>query len=165
MFLQNCRRVTDRSTTRRAREASPERGSERAGRSRRRAYPTADASRRCRRGRIASRLSDARPFRVPSLLRVPVEPSPTRLRLPPHVSTAWIWRPPSAMLMSPMELNQIEAFVAIVRGGGFTRASATLHLSQPAISRRLHLLEDELGAPLFERIRSGAVLTEAGRAF
>jgi len=69
------------------------------------------------------------------------------------------------MLMSPMELNQIEAFVAIVRGGGFTRASATLHLSQPAISRRLHLLEDELGAPLFERIRSGAVLTEAGRAF
>src|SRR5215831_10111065 len=64
-----------------------------------------------------------------------------------------------------MELNQIEAFVAIVRGGGFTRASATLHLSQPAISRRLHLLEDELGAPLFERIRSGAVLTEAGRAF
>ena len=64
-----------------------------------------------------------------------------------------------------MELSQIEAFVAIVRGGGFTRASATLHLSQPAISRRLHLLEDELGAPLFERIRSGAVLTEAGCAF
>lgn len=64
-----------------------------------------------------------------------------------------------------MELNQAEAFVAIVRRGGFTRASAALHLSQPAISRRLHLLERELGAPLFERIRSGVVLTEAGRAF
>ena len=41
----------------------------------------------------------------------------------------------------------MEAFVAIVRRGGFTRASAALHLSQPAISRRVHLLERELGAP------------------
>jgi DNA-binding transcriptional LysR family regulator len=64
-----------------------------------------------------------------------------------------------------MELDHVEAFVAIVRQGGFTRASAMLHLSQPAISRRLRLLERELGAPLFERIRSGAVLTDAGRAF
>jgi DNA-binding transcriptional LysR family regulator len=64
-----------------------------------------------------------------------------------------------------MELDHVEAFVAIVRRGGFTRAAATLHLSQPAISRRLHLLERELGAPLFERMRSGAVLTDAGRAF
>jgi DNA-binding transcriptional LysR family regulator len=69
------------------------------------------------------------------------------------------------MLMDTMELDHVEAFVAIVRRGGFTRASATLHLSQPAISRRVHLLERELGAPLFERIRGGAVLTEAGRAF
>jgi DNA-binding transcriptional LysR family regulator len=64
-----------------------------------------------------------------------------------------------------MELNHVEAFVAIVRRGGFTRASPGLHLSQPAISRRIRLLEAELGAPLFERIRGGAVLTEAGRAF
>jgi DNA-binding transcriptional LysR family regulator len=55
--------------------------------------------------------------------------------------------------------------VAIVRGGGFTRAASILHLSQPAVSRRLDLLERELGAPLFERIRSGVVLTEAGRTF
>ena len=64
-----------------------------------------------------------------------------------------------------MELDHVEAFVAIVRRGGFTRASAALHLSQPAISRRVHLLERELGAPLFERIRSGVILTDAGRAF
>ncbi len=64
-----------------------------------------------------------------------------------------------------MELDHVEAFVAIVRSGGFSRASAVLHLSQPAISRRVHLLERELGAPLFERIHSGAVLTDAGRAF
>ena len=64
-----------------------------------------------------------------------------------------------------MELDHVEAFVAIVRHGGFSRASSALHLSQPAISRRVHLLERELGAPLFERLRSGAVLTDAGRAF
>ena len=64
-----------------------------------------------------------------------------------------------------MELDHVEAFVAIVRRGGFGRAAATLHLSQPAISRRVHVLEHELGAPLFDRIRSGAALTDAGRAF
>lgn len=64
-----------------------------------------------------------------------------------------------------MELDHVEAFLAIVRRGGFTRASAGLHLSQPAISRRIGLLERELGAPLFERVRSGAMLTDAGRAF
>src|SRR5437867_2247211 len=64
-----------------------------------------------------------------------------------------------------MELDHVEAFVAIVRRGGFTRAAAALHLSQPAISRRLHLLEHELGAPLFDRVRAGATLTDAGRAF
>src|SRR5262245_25909076 len=64
-----------------------------------------------------------------------------------------------------VEIDQIETFVAVVRGGGFTKAASLLHLSQPAVSRRLELLERELGAPLFERIRSGAILTEAGRTF
>ena len=64
-----------------------------------------------------------------------------------------------------MELDQVETFVAIVRRGGFTRAATTLHLSQPAVSRRLDLLERELGRPLFDRTRGGAQLTEAGRAF
>jgi DNA-binding transcriptional LysR family regulator len=64
-----------------------------------------------------------------------------------------------------VELDHVEAFLAIVRRGGFTRASASLHLSQPAISRRIDLLEAALGAPMFERVRGGAVLTDAGRAF
>jgi len=68
------------------------------------------------------------------------------------------------MLMA-VEVDQVETFVAIVRGGGFTKAASLLHLSQPAVSRRLDLLERELGAPLFERIRSGVTLTEAGRTF
>ena len=67
--------------------------------------------------------------------------------------------------MALMELDHVEAFVAIVRRGGFTRAAGALHLSQPAVSRRLDLLEREVGRPLFERGRGGARLTEAGRAF
>jgi len=63
-----------------------------------------------------------------------------------------------------VEIDQVEAFVTIVRRGGFTRAAAALHLSQPAVSRRVDLLERELGQPLFERGQR-ARLTEAGRAF
>src|SRR4051794_16201148 len=64
-----------------------------------------------------------------------------------------------------MDFDHVEAFVAIVRHGGLTRASAALHPPQPAISRRIRLLETELGAPLFERLPGGPLLTEAGRAF
>lgn len=64
-----------------------------------------------------------------------------------------------------MEINAIQAFAAIARVGAFTRAAEELYLSQPAISRRIDLLERELGAPLFERFHGGARLTEAGHAF
>jgi DNA-binding transcriptional LysR family regulator len=64
-----------------------------------------------------------------------------------------------------MELNEIEAFVTITRAGGFTRAATVLCISQPAISRRIELLERELGAPLFERLPTGVRLTEAGQVF
>lgn len=59
----------------------------------------------------------------------------------------------------------MQAFLEIIRSGGFARASAELHLSQPAISRRIQQLEHELGAPLFDRLGRGAVLTDAGQAF
>ena len=64
-----------------------------------------------------------------------------------------------------MQIDQIEAFIAVVRRGGFTRAGQALHLSQPAVSRRLELLEQDLGGPLFDRAGGRARLTEAGRAF
>ena len=64
-----------------------------------------------------------------------------------------------------MDIDGLKTFVAIAELGGFTRAGARLHRSQPAISRRLGLLEQELGAPLFDRLRGRARLTEAGRAF
>jgi DNA-binding transcriptional LysR family regulator len=64
-----------------------------------------------------------------------------------------------------MDFAVIEAFVAVVRVGGFTRAADALHLSQPALSRRIALLEGDLGQPVFERDRRGARLTDAGRTF
>ena len=64
-----------------------------------------------------------------------------------------------------MEMIEIEAFIAIAEHRGFTRAAEAIHLSQPAMSRRIALLERELGAPLFERARGGVRLTDAGAAF
>jgi DNA-binding transcriptional LysR family regulator len=61
-----------------------------------------------------------------------------------------------------MDVNQIQAFAAIARTGNFSRAADALHRSQPAISRRIDQLTQELGAPLFERIGNQVMLTEAG---
>jgi DNA-binding transcriptional LysR family regulator len=63
-----------------------------------------------------------------------------------------------------MDTDEIQTFLAIAELGSFTRAAQRLHRSQPAISRRLDILEHELGAPLFERLRGRARLPEAGRA-
>lgn len=64
-----------------------------------------------------------------------------------------------------MEIHEIEALVTISQTGSFTRAAQLLSISQPAISRRIELLEQELGAPLFERSAAGARLTSVGAAF
>jgi DNA-binding transcriptional LysR family regulator len=50
-----------------------------------------------------------------------------------------------------MELDQLRSFVAVAEARSFTRASALVHLSQPAISRQISRLETELGTELFER--------------
>lgn len=64
-----------------------------------------------------------------------------------------------------MNLHELQTFVSIAHLGGVTRAAGQLHRSQPAITRRVKLLEDQLGVPLLERGPGGSVLTEAGRAF
>lgn len=64
-----------------------------------------------------------------------------------------------------VDFGLVEAFVAVVEHGGFTRAAEGLHLSQPALSRRIALLEHELGRAVFERGRTGVRLTDAGEAF
>ncbi len=61
-----------------------------------------------------------------------------------------------------MDFEAIQTFLAVHQTGGFSVAAARLRRSQPAISRRIALLEDELGAPLFERTSQGVVLSQAG---
>lgn len=61
-----------------------------------------------------------------------------------------------------MDIRQIRAFLAIADSGSVTKAAEALHLVQPAVSRQLKLLEEELGVPLFERNRSGMCLTPEG---
>jgi DNA-binding transcriptional LysR family regulator len=61
-----------------------------------------------------------------------------------------------------MELRRLRYFVAIAEQGGVGRASATLHVAQPALSRQLRLLEASLGAQLFVRHAGGMALTAAG---
>jgi len=64
-----------------------------------------------------------------------------------------------------MDLRQLRTVLAIAETGSLTRASELLHIVQPALSRQLKQLEDELGTPLFERNHLGMVLTIPGRRF
>jgi DNA-binding transcriptional LysR family regulator len=64
-----------------------------------------------------------------------------------------------------MNLDELQTFVSIAKLGGVTRAASQLHRSQPAITRRVKLLEDQLGVHLLERGPDGSMLTEAGRTF
>lgn len=66
-----------------------------------------------------------------------------------------------------MTLFGIEAFLAIVSNGTFTKAADALHITQSALSRRIRALEDELGYRVIARRKGGHgnTLTEDGKAF
>ena len=64
-----------------------------------------------------------------------------------------------------MELRHLRYFVAVAETENVTRAATKLHVSQPALSRQIHDLEDEIGFPLLERSAKSVRLTEAGRTF
>jgi DNA-binding transcriptional LysR family regulator len=64
-----------------------------------------------------------------------------------------------------MEFGQIEAFLAVVREGSFTRAAAHLSLTQPSLSTRIHQLENSLGGELFQRDKRPVQLTDLGDVF
>jgi len=63
-----------------------------------------------------------------------------------------------------VNIRRIECFLAVVEHGTVTAASQKLHLAQPALSRQIQTLEQELNLPLFEHNRNRLALTAAGHA-
>jgi DNA-binding transcriptional LysR family regulator len=64
-----------------------------------------------------------------------------------------------------MELRHLRYFVAVAETENVSRAALKLHVSQPALSRQIRDLEQELGFELLERSAKSVRLTEAGRVF
>ncbi|MBY5928454.1 LysR family transcriptional regulator [Halomonas sp. DP8Y7-3] len=63
-----------------------------------------------------------------------------------------------------MEFRQLSYFVAVVEAGTITEASRRVHVAQPALTRQIRLLEEDLGTRLLDRHARGVRLTMAGRA-
>jgi len=64
-----------------------------------------------------------------------------------------------------VELRHLRYFVAVADGLNFTKAAQHLRVAQPALSRQIQQLEEEVGVRLFERNRRSVSLTEPGKAF
>jgi DNA-binding transcriptional LysR family regulator len=63
-----------------------------------------------------------------------------------------------------MDTQNLLAFELVAESGSFSLAAERLHLTQPAVSKRIALLEEQLGSSLFDRIGRNISLTEAGLA-
>ncbi len=63
-----------------------------------------------------------------------------------------------------MDIADLEAFIAAVETGSFSRAAERIYLTQPAISKRIANLEHDLGTRLFDRIGRQIALTPAGQS-
>jgi DNA-binding transcriptional LysR family regulator len=63
-----------------------------------------------------------------------------------------------------MDLATLNAFIAVAESGSFSLAGERLHLTQPAVSKRIFALEQQLEVRLFDRLGREVGLTEAGRA-
>src|SRR5208337_617021 len=64
-----------------------------------------------------------------------------------------------------MELRHLRYFVAVGEALSFTKAAAQLRVAQPALSRRVQDLEDEIGVDLLKRSPRGVTLTAEGKLF
>jgi DNA-binding transcriptional LysR family regulator len=65
-------------------------------------------------------------------------------------------------MKSRMDWDKLRVFHAVADAGSFTHAGDTLSLSQSAVSRQVHALEESLGVMLFHRHARGLILTEQG---
>ena len=63
-----------------------------------------------------------------------------------------------------MDTQSLKAFIEVVESGSFSEAAEILHLTQPAVSKRIASLEQQLDCKLFDRIGRHISLTEAGKA-
>lgn len=61
-----------------------------------------------------------------------------------------------------MDTQNLKAFVAVADRQSFSAAAEQLHITQPAISKRIHLLEQQLNSSLFDRVSRHVTLTESG---
>src|SRR5690349_19938696 len=73
-------------------------------------------------------------------------------------------RLPTRAYPQGMELRHLRYFTTVYAEGSIGRAADRLHISQPALTRQIHSLEKEIGAPLFERVPTGVRATPAGDA-
>ena len=64
-----------------------------------------------------------------------------------------------------MDLDQLHTFLEIVRLKSFSKAAQSCFRTQPAVSAQVRQLEQELNAPLFERLGTKIALTPAGQIF
>jgi DNA-binding transcriptional LysR family regulator len=64
-----------------------------------------------------------------------------------------------------MELRHLRYFLAVGEAGNFTKAAARLRVAQPALSRQIRYLEDEIGVKLLRRSSRGVTLTGEGKLF
>ncbi|MFC7288242.1 transcriptional regulator CynR [Herminiimonas glaciei] len=64
-----------------------------------------------------------------------------------------------------MELRHLRYFLAAAQSQSFTRASESLHITQPTLSHQIKQIEDELGIQLFDRVGRVVKLTTAGELF
>ena len=64
-----------------------------------------------------------------------------------------------------MDIKHMKYFVEVVKQGGMTKASKSLYIAQPTISKAIKDIEAEMAVPLFDRSKRNLVLTDAGKIF
>ncbi|MGV3660458.1 MAG: LysR family transcriptional regulator [Prosthecobacter sp.] len=89
----------------------------------------------------------------------------TSAKAPPCLLAEDLRQQPVCGLIGPVEFHQLRYFIAAAEDLSISAAAKRLHVTQPALSRQIAVLEAELGVALFDRIRKRIHLTEAGRFF